>query len=181
MGKFYLAAARDLDFGIGDYLAGETDSHQRDVRVVLLSFRVCAELDHGRSVAVGGFGDHGTDVPAFCVLHGDRSEDDGEIEEVAVHCCVYRRVRGDVATAESRRLRAALRALYSWSRRDVDRDLAGITAPGDDIKVSSQRRKETFKNFFAPLRLCEENFHANEDSSILSVLSFPSLAADFCL
>src|SRR6185369_10189617 len=42
VGKLHLAAAGDLDSGLGDHLAGKADSHQRDVRVVVLSLRVCA-------------------------------------------------------------------------------------------------------------------------------------------
>ena len=78
-------------------------------------------------MALRSFSDHGTDVPALRVLHDHGSEDDGEVEEVAMHCRVLRRVCGDAAALESGGECAAVRLVPRWTNGDADRDRFGIT------------------------------------------------------
>ena len=55
---------------------------------------VCAKLDHGKPLAVGSGTLDGADVSAVYFFHDYGSEDDGEVEEMAVHCggdCGFRR------------------------------------------------------------------------------------------
>ena len=80
-------------------------------------------------MAVGDLADYGTDVPALRVLHGHGSEDDGEVEEVAVRRRISRGVRGDVVASQSSDLCAAVCIVSRWTSGNADRDLVGITAP----------------------------------------------------
>ena len=71
-------------------------------------------------MASGDFADYGADVSALRVLHGDRPEDDGEVEELAMHRRFSGGVCGDVAAAESGGLRAVVCAVHRWTNGDVD-------------------------------------------------------------
>src|SRR5215216_3596138 len=105
-------------------------------------------------MAVRDFADYGTDVPALRVLHDYGSEDDGEVEEVAVYRCVHRCFSGDAVATESRGLRTAVRAVPCWTNSDADRDLVGVESR---VRVFTQRRKGRQRGtsyFFAPLHLC---------------------------
>ena len=79
-------------------------------------------------MAVGDFSDNGTHVPALRVLHDHGSEDDGEVDQVAVHRGVFRGVCRDAVASQSCGLRTALRAVPRWTNSNADRDLVGIKA-----------------------------------------------------
>ena len=69
---------------------------------------------------LGGRADNGSDVPAFRVFHGDGSEDDGEVEEMALHRGGHRGIRGDAAASQPRGLRATLCIISCWTNSDAD-------------------------------------------------------------
>src|SRR5689334_16999735 len=60
-----------------------------------------------------------------------------------MHSRVLRRVRGDVAAAQSRGARAVVRAVPGWTNSDADRDLARIAASG---RVARVQRHMILKN-----------------------------------
>ncbi len=161
MGQLHLAFARDLDSRLGDHLARQANPHQRDLRARVFCVCIRAQLDYGRPVALRNLADNGTDVPALRVLHDHGPEDDGEVEEVAVHRCVPGGFCRDVAAFESRGLRAVIRTIPRWTNSDVDRDLCG--------RILTQRRKGAKRVLSFPLRLCafaRENFLRNDDPSL---------------
>ena len=135
MGQLHLAAAGHLDPWVGDHLACETNSHQRDICAFVSGVCVPAQLDYGRPVALRNFSDHRTDVPALRVFYDYGSEDDGEVDDVAMHRGVYRGVCRDVVASQSRGLRTAVRALPCWTNSDADRDLVGVTAGESRLRV----------------------------------------------
>jgi hypothetical protein len=71
--------------GFGNYLACRSNSHQCDIRRVVLYFWISAQPDYGRFVVVRDCADNGADVPAICFLHGYGSKDDGTVEKMAMH------------------------------------------------------------------------------------------------
>ena len=71
-------------FGLGDYCAAEAISYHGDVCGVFYCAGVCAELDYGKPVAIGSGAVDGADVSAVYIFYDYGSEDDGEVEEVAV-------------------------------------------------------------------------------------------------
>jgi len=153
-----MAVDRDLGTRIDHHLPRETFSYQRHLRCVVLSVCVSAKLDHGRSGAGRDSADHGSDVPAFRLLHDHGSEDDGEVEKVAMHRCVLRGIRGDVVAAEPGGTRAAVRIVPCWTNSDADRDLFGIpqdTAErGGHVKHFSRNGAAAQRLINSSLRRC---------------------------
>ena len=86
-----------------------------------------------------GRADYGTDVPALRVLHDYGSEDDGEVEEVAVRGRVFRGVCRDVVATEPGGTRTALRIVSRWTNSNADRDLVGrVSRKGANAIVKAQ-------------------------------------------
>src|SRR6185503_16686350 len=123
-----MASARHLGSRFDHYLSREANSHQRHLRRIVFCVCVSAQLDYRRSMVRRGCADYGTDVPALRVLHDYGSEDDGEVEEVAVRGRVFRGVSRDVVASQPGCVRAALRAVSRWTNSNADRDLVGVTA-----------------------------------------------------
>ena len=67
--------------GLGDHLALAPFPYQRHLCRVLSGVRLAAQLDHGRSLAVGDFSHYRTHVSAIHLLHDHRSQDDRALED----------------------------------------------------------------------------------------------------
>ena len=68
-GNYLVAHAGHLGVGFGDHLASAALSHHIYLCGLFHRVRFSAQLDHGKSMAVGDCADHRTDVPAFYLLH----------------------------------------------------------------------------------------------------------------
>src|SRR5688572_31618019 len=130
MGQLHLAHAGYLDPRFDYHLASKTFSHQRDLRALIFCFRILTKLDHWTSLAGGGGSNNGTDVSTLRLFYGDRSQDHGEVENLAMYCGLSCCFHGNALAAQPGCVRAVVRLVYRWTNRDADRHMVGV-APCD--------------------------------------------------